>query len=206
MQIIDGSQLSNFKTTAIELGKSKQTDGNPSKTYAVLFVKNVKDRVSRARHILIWEDDEPSIIEILKKYRAKEANKNGRYLVDLKELKNSDDFEEVEDLFKFSGMKTMKYKLRKGLCYLNDVNGKRVLKKQDNTPIIRSEITILIRIDNITEINGATEINYFDGMDPSTVGERMENTFYKEAYVATTPATPAVTEEEADETDEATPF
>jgi len=208
MNRIDGSELSNYKVTAIQIGQSKTEGINGKKSkYIVLFVKNKKARLAPPRHLIIFEDEEPELISTLLKYKKSEdKDSNNRYTVDLKAFKESDDADTMDGLLEFPGMQVVQYKLRKGLCYMNNVNGERVLKK-DKSPIITDTISVLVQVDYILENNGKLETHYFDGYDPETQGRRMEDAFYKETattIVTARPETEGVVDEEAEETD--TPF
>lgn len=202
MQRINGSELSCYKTTAIQLGVAKKENKQHKKPrFAVLFVRNKMASITcKTRRILLFEDEYPGLIDILAKYKSDTADKNGRFTVKIQDLKNSPDAAEVEDLWEFQGMKTEQYKLKKGLCYMNDVDGNRVTRN-DGSAVMVDTITVLVQVQFILEDNGKLKTTYVDGYDPDTQGQKMENSFYKEA-VNTAPAS---TDTEAEQNEE-TPF
>lgn len=203
MQKIDGSEFSNYKVTAIQIGQAKSEGLNGKKSrYIVLFVKNKKSRLAAPRHLIIFEDEEPELINILMNYKTSNTkNAKDRYTIDLKAFEESDDANAMDGLLEFPGMQTVQYKLKKGLCYMNDVNGNRVFKKNSNQAIMTDTITVLVQIDYAVESDGKMEVHYFDKFDPDTQGQRMENAFYREA-VETNVSTTAPTVVDNNETDE----
>lgn len=210
MNKMDGSELSVYKTLAIQVGQSKTEGINGKKSkYAVFFVKNKKSRNCKVRRLTFFEEDEPNLIEGLLQYKASEnKNAEGRYDVDLKALKGSDDPDLMDGLWEFPGMQVQQYKLRKGMCYMNNADGKRVQTK-GGEPIIADTINVLVQIDYIIQDGDKLKTVYFDGFDPDTQGQRMESRFFKEP-VATTQVTVNPVDEEpasaADPTSEETPF
>ena len=204
MQRINGSELSCYKTTAIQLGVAKKENKQGKKPrFAVLFVRNKMASITcKTRRILLFEDEYPGLIDILAKYKSDTADKNGRFTVKIQDLKNSPDAAEVEDLWEFQGMKTEQYKLKKGLCYMNDVNGERV-KRNDGTYVTVDTITVLVQVQFILEDNGKLKTTYIDGFDPDTQGQKMEHAFYRKAV--DTPPVEAEAEAEATQNEE-TPF
>lgn len=200
MQRINGSELSCYKTTAIQLGVAKKENKQHKKPrFAVLFVRNKMASITcKTRRILLFEDEYPGLIDILAKYKSDTADKNGRFTVKIQDLKNSPDAAEVEDLWEFQGMKTEQYKLKKGLCYMNDVDGNRVTRN-DGSAVMVDTITVLVQVQFILEDNGKLKTTYVDGYDPDTQGQKMENSFYKEA-VNTAPASADTEAEQNEET------
>jgi hypothetical protein len=214
MQKIEGKEFGTYVVTAIQLGLSKSAginaNGKPSR-YIVLFVKNVKMRLGRPRHIVMFEEEVPGLFEILKNYTVSDTPENGRYTVDLIAFKKSEDVAAMDGLLEFPGMTTEQYKLRKGLCYQNDIDGKRVYFGKDGDanrePVMRDTISVLVRVDNAIEANGVFKMNYFDKWSPEDQGARMESTFYREAVNANTPSVPEPEPvEEDDAADTNAPF
>lgn len=217
MQKIEGKEFGTYVVTAIQLGLSKSAginaNGKPSR-YVVLFVKNIKMRLGNPRHIIIFEDQAPGLFEVLKNYTTSDTPENGRYTVDLVAFKKSPDVSTMEGLLEFPGMTIEQYKLRKGLCYQNDIDGKRVYfgKAGDanREPVMRDTISVLVWIENAIEANGVFKMNYFDKWRPEDQGARMESIFYREAVNANAPTAaepaPTATEDEADVADTDTPF
>ena len=206
MQRINGSDLSCYKTTAIQLGVAKKSN-KQGKTprFAVLFVRNKMASITcKTRRILLFEDEYPGLIDLLYKYKSDTKDKNNRYTVKIQALKSSDDAAEVEDLWEFPGMKTEQYKLKKGLCYMNDVDGNRV-KRDDGSFVMVDTITVLVQVQFILEDNGKLRTTYVDGYDPDTQGQKMEHSFYKEA-VNTAPVPADADAEAKTEENEEIPF
>lgn len=185
MNKMDGSELSVYKTTAIQVGQAKKegTNGKKSK-YAVFFVKNKKSRNCKVRKRIFFEEEEPSLIEGLLKYKVDEKV-NDRYNIDMKALRKSGDDELMDGLWEFPGMQVVPYKLRKGLCYMNDADGNRVTTK-DGTPIMADVVQVLVQIDYIMSDGDKLKTVYIDGFDPDTQGQRMESHFFKEAVETNT--------------------
>lgn len=215
MQKIEGREFGTYVVTAIQLGKSKSAginaNGKPSR-YVVLFVKNIKMRLGNPRHIVVFEDQAPGLFDILYNYKTSETPENGRYTVDLAAFKKSDDVSAMNGLLEFPGMTIEQYKLRKGLCYQNDIDGKRVYfgKPGDanREPVMRDTISVLVWIESAVEGNGVFKMNYFDKWSPEDQGARMESIFYREAVNANAPTSPeptqAIAEDEVADTE--TPF
>lgn len=216
MQKIEGKEFGTYVVTAIQLGKSKSAGINANgkqSRYIVLFVKNIKMRLGRPRHIVMFEEEVPGLFEILYNYKTSDTPENGRYTVDLNAFKKSPDVDAMEGLLEFPGMTTEEYKLRKGLCYQNDIDGKRVYfgKEGDanREPVIRDSISVLVWVEHAIEANGVFKMKYFDKWSPKDQGARMESTFYREAVNANTPSAPEpepVEEENDDAADTDAPF
>lgn len=185
MNKMDGNELSVYKTTAIQVGQAKKegTNGKKSK-YAVFFVKNKKSRNCKVRKRIFFEEEEPSLIEGLLQYKVGEKV-NDRYNIDMKALRESGDEDLMNGLWEFPGMQVVPYKLRKGLCYMNDADGNRVTTK-DGTPIMADVVQVLVQIDYIMSDGDKLKTVYIDGFDPDTQGQRMESHFFKEAVETNT--------------------
>lgn len=185
MNKMDGSELSVYKTIAIQVGQAKKegTNGKKSK-YAVFFVKNKKSRNCKVRKRIFFEEEEPSLIEDLLQYKVGEKV-NDRYNIDMKALRESGDEDLMDGLWEFPGMQVVPYKLRKGLCYMNDADGNRVTTK-DGTPIMADVVQVLVQIDYIMSDGDKLKTVYIDGFDPDTQGQRMESHFFKEAVETNT--------------------
>lgn len=185
MNKMDGSELSVYKTTAIQVGQAKKEGANGKKSkYAVFFVKNKKSRNCKVRKRIFFEEEEPSLIEGLLQYKVGEKV-NDRYNIDMKALRESGDEELMDGLWEFPGMQVVPYKLRKGLCYMNDADGNRVTTK-DGTPIMADVVQVLVQIDYIMSDGDKLKTVYIDGFDPDTQGQRMESHFFKEAVETNT--------------------
>ena len=180
MNKMDGSELSVYRTIAIQVGVAKKEGLNGKKSrYAVFFVKNKKARTSKTRRILFFEEDEPDLIKGLLQFKQGEAVNNIQS-IDMKSLRESDNEDLMYGLWEFPGMQVVPYKLRKGLCYMNNADGNRVTTK-DGTPIMVDTIQVLVQVDYIMSDGDKLKTIYVDGYDPDTQGQRMESHFFKEA-------------------------
>lgn len=200
---VTGAELSTYKTIAIELGKSKVNrlnNGKEASRYVRFTVKNKKSRLCKAGHLMIFEEDDPELIEGLKAYAAQQPNKDGLWPVDMSALKDAD-ADLWDDIGHWDGLQPFQYKLRKGLCYLNDADDNRVNSAITGEPVMKDVITILVQVDYMIENNGTFDVTYIQGMDPNTIGSRMENSRYRHA-VTSTPTTPAVEVEDAEITED----
>lgn len=179
MNKMDGSELSVYKTIAIQVGQAKKEGVNGKKSkYAIFFVKNKKTRNCKTRKLLFFEEDEPALVEGLLQYKVGEKV-NDRYNIDMKALRESGDEDLMDGLWEFPGMQVVPYKLRKGLCYMNNADGSKVTTK-DGTALIVDTIQVLVQIDYIISDGDKLKTVYFDGFDPDTQGQRMESRFFKE--------------------------
>lgn len=180
MNKMDGSELSVYRTIAIQVGVAKKEGLNGKKSrYAVFYVKNKKARTSKTRRILFFEEDEPDLIKGLLQFKQGEPV-NNMQSIDIKALRESGDEDLMYGLWEFPGMQVVPYKLRKGLCYMNNADGERVTTK-DKTPIMVDTIQVLVQVDYVMSDGDKIKTIYVDGYDPDTQGQRMESHFYKEA-------------------------
>ena len=98
MNKMDGSELSVYKTIAIQVGQAKKEGVNGKKSkYAIFFVKNKKTRNCKTRKLLFFEEDEPALIEGLLQYKVGEKV-NDRYNIDMKALRESGDEDLMDGL------------------------------------------------------------------------------------------------------------
>lgn len=186
--IIDGSELSNYVTTAISVGVSKKENQQGRKAmFAVFTVKNKKQRFANASRIILFDDQlEPTAFETLAKYKAKNAagqdlvDQAGHKVIDLKAMKASGDDEDIQPYYEIPGGMVVEYKLSKGDCYQNGPDGKRRTLK-DGSPIIRDRISVFVIVDHIEPDGDKLKTVYAAGFSPAEQGARMENSFYKEA-------------------------
>ena len=216
--IIDGSELSNYVTTAISVGQSTKNNQQGRKSlFAVFTVKNKKQRFANASRIILFDDQlEPTAFQTLQKFKAKDndgkdmLDRSGHKVIDLKAMKASGEDEDMEPYYEIPGGMVVEYKLSKGDCYQNGTDGKRRTLK-DGTPIIRDRISVFVIVDHIEPDGDKLKTVYAAGFSPSEQGSRMENAFYKEAVRKNVPIE---TTEEASPTgdpvteaeEEATPF
>lgn len=182
-QIISGAELGAYKTTAIQLGIAKKENRNGVKSkYVLLTLQDVKSRLARPVRRVIFDDQLPGLHEMLAKYAATTQDAQGMFPVDIKAFKNSEDFEEWQDLMLFPGGTVLTYNLRKGECYANDVNGNRVLNK-DNEPVKKKQISVFVQISQIIPDGDKMRTIYVNGLSLEEEGQRMEDRFYKEPVI-----------------------
>lgn len=222
LQKIDGSELSSYVTTAISVGQSTRENQQGRKSmFAVFTIKNKKQRFAKASRIILFDDQlEATAFETLRKFKAIDANgkdivdPSGHKVIDLKALKASGEDEDIEPYYEIPGGIVVEYKLSKGDCYQNGVDGKRRTLK-DGTPIIRNSISVFVIVDCLIPDGENLKTVYAAGFSPTEQGRRMEDSFYKEAVrknivtdapsVATDP-TSKIEDEVSEAESEETPF
>jgi hypothetical protein len=185
MNIIDGERLSVYVVKAITLAKATKADSNGIvQTYAVLTMKNKKaPGESPTRHIM-FESDHPDLLAILKKYVSQNRDAQGGALVDLQALKAPEakaDFDEIEGYLTWNGGMCMQYPLRKGECYANDIDGKRLVRKSTGQPVIKSTVSVFVQVLYAETTDNGLKYHYAKGLSPEDQGPRIEDTFYREA-------------------------
>lgn len=219
MTFIDGSELSNYVTTAISVGQSKKENQQGRKSlFAVFTVKNRKQRFAAASRIILFDDQlEQTAFQTLQKFKATDSNgkdlldPQGHKVIDLKAMKASGEDEDIEPYYEIPGGMVVEYKLSKGDCYQNGTDGKRRTLK-DGSPIIRDRISVFVIVDHIEPDGDKLKTVYAAGFSPTEQGMRMENAFYKEAVRKNVPESAPVEEaspagDPVDQAEnEATPF
>ena len=181
-RIIQGADISTYRTIGISLGQSKREniEGKKSK-YIVLTVKNKKSILSGARRITLFEEDVPQAIECLKAFISNTANERGEYPVNMQTFKaDSSAMDEWGCLLEFPGGMVVQYPLAKGMCYQNDVDGNPVYVKGTQERVIKDRISVFVQVDFATENDrGGLDYTYIDGFDPHTRGSRIERNLYR---------------------------
>lgn len=205
--ITQGRDISVFKTIALTLGKSKKpdNDGNINK-FVVLTLKNRKALAAPAVRHIIFEQDIPGLIEILAKFKAEQPDTRGGYIVNLKALKESEEYTQDEDMkdlidqiLTWEGGKVSKYDM--GVERLaNDVDGKPVMSKITGKQVSKRYISVFTQIDYMsTDDQGHTQIEYINGMGLEERGRRLMEQFYRQPApvdAATTTAPDAAAEQD----------
>lgn len=209
--IISGASLSTYKTVAISIGQSKKENRNGVKSkFAILTLKDEGSMLSKATRFILFEEELfEGAIDTLKNYAVTNDNGDkvkdarGGYAINLKALKESDDYEDFKGLMRIEGGMVMDYNLKKGLCYANDVDGKRVVNGR-NENVMKSTISVFVQVKHLmpTE-NGGMRPVFYAGMGLEERGSRMEDQFYREAVkaVASAPQDVAAGGEDQDEKD-----
>lgn len=193
MNIIRGAELSTFKTTAISLGRAKREDRNGQKNrYMVVTMQDVDSPADKSREFFFEDELDTelgqNLIDILKNFAKRDprGESNPRYkdmwLVDLKTAKESQEFESVlQPYLRWPGGMFETYKLKKGPCYANDIDGKRIKDANGNDVIVDS-IQVFTQIKMLKpDANGNMETIYFKKFDLNSRGRRMERRFYQQA-------------------------
>lgn len=179
-QIINGATLGSYITTAMSLGQAKKPNMNGvmSRFVVLTMVDKGSPFISKKRRHIIFDEDAPGLIDMLKPFASTIQNATtGGYDVDLKALRNSEDFSLLEGIMEFQGGMVAEYKFD---CprYQNDIDG-NMLKDRFGNPIIRKSCTVFVQVKSITTgPDGLPQYNYYDGLGLSQVGERYVTRFF----------------------------
>jgi hypothetical protein len=184
-QIIPGSVIGTYETNAITIGISKNDNRDGVKArFAILTVKDDYSAGARPKRLIFFENETISTeqITILAKYKAAQPDAKGGYPINIQALKASpDDWKAMEKWFTWPGGNVEEYKLRKGLCYGNDINGNPTTLK-DGTQVITDTIGVFTQVKFFTpEADGSLKPHYVAGLGLEEQGRRMEDRFYKVA-------------------------
>lgn len=182
--IIQGRELSLYKTVALTLGKSKKENREKKLSrFVVISMKDEYSPLSRTRRTIIFEDEWPGLVEALEKHVDKSIvdTHEGGQVVSMASFIKSDD-KDLFPILEWPGMMPQVMPLRKGMCYANDVNGKIVTDKT-GAKVTKDKITVMVQVKNIVE--GQDHPNYVDGWDPDTQLNNMESRFYRTPVVQT---------------------
>ncbi len=186
-RIMQGAEFGTYKTIAMSLGTAKNENNNGVKSrYIVLTLKNKKCLLSGSRRTILWDEDFPGLFDQLKPYAAMTPDAQGGYLVDLPRAKAEGQVEMLDDLLEIPGGVVLEYKLAKGMCYQNDVNGAQVYIKGTTTPVTKDKISVFCIIDHAVEQDNKVEYHWVDKFGLAEQGSRMENRFYRKAVNAET--------------------
>lgn len=205
--ITQGRDISVFKTIGMTIGKAKKpdNDGNVN-AFIVLTLKNRKALAAPATRHIIFEQDVPGLIDVLKKFKADQPDAKGGYLVNLKALKESDDYLKDEDMkelidqvLTWEGGKVSTYDM--GVERLaNDINGKPVMSKHTGKQVRKRYISVFTQIDYMTtDDEGHTKIEYINRMGLEERGRSIMEQFYRQPApvdAATTTAENATAEQD----------
>lgn len=180
--IIQGRELSLYKTVALTLGVSKKENREGKRSrFVVISMKDAYSPLSKTRRTIIFEDEWPGLVEALKKHVDKSIvdTHEGGQVVSMALFKKSND-PELFPILEWPGMMPQVMPLRKGMCYANDVNG-NIVKDKNDAPVTKDKITVMVQVKNIVE--GQDHPNYVDGWDPDTQLNNMESRFYRKPVV-----------------------
>lgn len=176
--IIQGKELSLYKTVALTLGKSKRENREHKLSrFVVISMKDAYSPLSKTRRTIIFEDEWPGLVETLEKHVDNSIidTHEGGQVVSMADFIKSED-SKLFPILEWPGMMPQVMPLRKGMCYANDVNGKFVEDKT-GAKITKDKITVMVQVKNIVE--GQDHPNYVDGWDPDTQLNNMESRFYR---------------------------
>lgn len=176
--IIQGRELSLYKTVALTLGKSKKENREKKLSrFVVISMKDAYSPLSKTRRTIIFEDEWPGLIEALEKHVDESIvdTHEGGKVVSMASFKNSNDAE-LFPILEWPGMMPQVMPLRKGMCYANDVNG-NIVEDKTGAKVTKDKITVMVQVKNIVE--GQDHPNYVDGWDPDTQLNNMELRFYR---------------------------
>lgn len=189
--IIPGAALSTFVTSAISVGQSKrQNRDNKLSQFAVLTLRDKGSRGSSpARHVFFDEDLGEGTCAALMRYRKvnatgqPEMDSKGGYLIDLAQIRaipDENDGEDLKGLLNWPGGMVMPYKLKKGPCYANDIDG-NITVDGAGEKVVKDTIDVFVQVKYATSSpNGGLEYHYFSGLGIER-GSRIENRFFKNA-------------------------
>ena len=176
--IIQGRELSLYKTVALTLGKSKKENREKKLSrFVVISMKDAYSPLSKTRRTIIFEDEWPGLIETLEKHVDKSIidTHEGGQVVSMADFIKSDD-SKLFPILEWPGMMPQVMPLRKGMCYANDVNG-NIVEDRTGAKVTKDKITVMVQVKNIVE--GQDHPNYVDGWDPDTQLNNMESRFYR---------------------------
>ena len=185
--IINGADISTYKTMSIELHTAKNANVNGEKVnYLVLTVKPSNCFIAKPSIVVIFDDSMPGVYEILKPLATKGTVRGQECgIVDMKKFKESQDIDDdiKQGLTLIQGGIVLPYKFRKGLCYANRADGTRVLNKA-GMPVTKDKVDVFCIINTASQNSqGGLDYTYMNGFDPDTQGQRIEDTFYKEPVI-----------------------
>ena len=191
--MILGSEISNYRTIGIGLGVSKKENRDGVKSRFMVFtLKNARCMMSKKRTEIFFDDDLPGLFDILNTFASQDPTRPESKIVDMKAFRASEFAEEWKGMLEIEGGAVMPYKLRKGACYANDVDGNRT-EDANHNPVVRDTINVFVIIDKMMPSeDGGMKTLYFDGFDPDSRGQRLEARFWRTA-VSQNAAAPTVT-------------
>lgn len=181
--LIKGAELGTYKTIAMSIGQAEKENRNGVKSkFLVLVVRDADSAAARSKRIIFWEEDVPGLIEKIKVFASSTPNPTTKgYDIDMNAMRKAENHADFDDYLQFPGMIEEQFKLTKGACYANNVNGERVLDGSGN-PVVRDTISVLVQVKFIMPDG---KMIYFSGMDPYSTGSRIEQRFWREPVNAT---------------------
>lgn len=180
-RIIQGTELSNYRTIGITLGVSKKQNnqGQLSK-FAVFTVQDTYTGFAAPKRTIMFEEDMGIAYSILQKYVDPNiTDPRGGQVVSLTQLtSNNTDYTMVKGLLEIPGMMAVSMPLRKGMCYANDINGNTITDRVGNK-VKRDHVEVMVIVRCIRpDDNGQSHTDYVSGWDPESQRDRIESRFY----------------------------
>lgn len=207
MTITKGRELSMWETIAIGYATSKKPNPRTGKTvnFAVLTLRNAKYPATPVHREIIFEDDDPELLMRLADLKVQDPKDATRFIVPMSSLgchmeavedewgdptifrvkvDNPDTGEFFKKYVRWPGARLEPMRLRKGMCYGNDVDGKRntVTRNGVTKPVTTDTVRVFTQVDYIMQgEDGNMKTIYVDGRDPQTQLNRIESRFFIEA-------------------------
>jgi len=186
--IVKGSDMSNYVTTGMSVGVAKKANRDGITSKFVVFTVQDEDGgfAGSVRHIMFEEDLFPGAIQLLGKYKMLNdqgqpvQDAKGGYPINMKALKSSEDAEAFSRYLRVPGGMVMNYRLKKGSCYANDIDGNRV-KDGRNQDVTKEVIPVFVQVKFfMVDEGGKMTPNYANKMGLEERGDRLERQFYRE--------------------------
>ena len=185
-RIISGAEFGTYKMVGLSIGQAKNENLQGVKSrYVVMTIRDKSCGLGKPSRVMLWEDEFPGLIDAIKGFASQTPNPStGGYDVDLARLKADPVAKEaVEDLlgFEFVGGCVLEYKLAKGLCYQNDIDGKPTYIKGTSQRVTKAVINVFCIIKNAVDDGQTLKYNFVAGFGLNEQGARLEGRFYREA-------------------------
>lgn len=196
--IIEGQDISLFKTTDISIGKAKKpnNDGRIAE-FAVLSVQQIKKFMGRDLaqgekvRVTIFDDQLGSALEVFKKFAdTTKQDSHGGNIVNLPALMADDaSLDQVFGYIYWPGGMVQEYRLRKGACYANDVDG-NITKDKMGNPVVKETISVFCQVSHRMPADDGSGYKtvYTKGYGFEERGSELENRFYRNPVSAGQPA------------------
>lgn len=183
--IIPGSIIGTYVATAATLTVAKnQNNKGIIPQILILTLKDEGSKGAQPKTQMFFEGETISTeeINVFAKYKAQQPDAQGGYPILIQALKASGaDWDFLKDWFRWPGGNCETYYLRKGMCYGNDLEGNRSVKK-DGTPVQTDCISVFTQVKFFTPMpDGSMKPTYFAGLGLEEQGKRMEDRFFKVA-------------------------
>lgn len=220
--ITKGRELSMWETIAIGLATSKNPNPQTGKNvrFAILTLRNAKYPATPVHREIIFEDDDPTLIATLETLKVQDPNDNERFIIPINKI--GVEVEAIEDdwgdpvIFKtkvdpesphgkfmrkyilWPGARLMPMKLRGGMHYANDADGRERTRKNRLTgqaEVVKTDtVNVFVQVDYIMQgEDGNMETTYVDSRDPESQLKRIQDRFFIKPVEVPTNTTVATT-------------